>query len=109
MKPTENLQAQMRKGLLELCLLSILRHQDAYSADLIDKLKTSNMLVVEGTLYPLLTRMKNDGLLSYEWQESQQGPPRKYYKITTQGEIFWQELSRAWKELEKTVNILLAL
>ena len=81
----ENAKAQMRKGILEYCILSILEQGDAYASDIINKLKDSELIVVEGTLYPLLTRQKNSGLLSYRWEESTQGPPRKYYALTDDG------------------------
>ena len=84
----ENTQAQMRKGILEYCILLIIAGEDSYVQDIINKLKTSKMLVVEGTIYPLLTRLKNMGLLSYRWEESTQGPPRKYYSITETGKVF---------------------
>ena len=100
----ENTQAQMRKGILEYCILLIIAQQDAYVPDIISKLKASNMIVVEGTIYPLLTRLKNTGLLSYRWEESQQGPPRKYYSITEQGRDFLKELENSWNELTSAVN-----
>ena len=83
---TDNTKAQMRKGVLELCILSILMEGDAYPTEIIDKLKDTKLVVVEGTLYPLLTRLKNTGLLTYRWEESTSGPPRKYYKLTETGE-----------------------
>ena len=94
----DNAKSQMRKGMLEYCVLLLLRHQPAYASDIIQKLK--------GTLYPLLTRLKNDGLLSYEWQESTQGPPRKYYALTELGESFLEGLDSAWNELTNTVSHL---
>ena len=100
----ENTQAQMRKGILEYCILLIIAQQDAYVPDIISKLKASKMIVVEGTIYPLLTRLKNTGLLSYRWEESQQGPPRKYYSITEQGRGFLKELENSWNELTSAVN-----
>ena len=100
----ENTQAQMRKGILEYCILLIISQQDAYVPDIISKLKASKMIVVEGTIYPLLTRLKNTGLLSYRWEESQQGPPRKYYSITEQGRDFLKELENSWDELTSAVN-----
>jgi padR-like family transcriptional regulator protein len=100
----ENTQAQMRKGILEYCILLIISQQDAYVPDIISKLKASKMIVVEGTIYPLLTRLKNTGLLSYRWEESQQGPPRKYYSITEQGRDFLKELENSWNELTSAVN-----
>ena len=100
----ENTQAQMRKGILEYCILLIIAQQDAYVPDIISKLKASKMIVVEGTIYPLLTRLKNTGLLSYRWEESQQGPPRKYYSITEQWRDFLKELENSWNELTSAVN-----
>jgi PadR family transcriptional regulator PadR len=95
----ENISSQMRKGVLEYCILSILEHGDAYSSDLIIRLKKAKIIVVEGTLYPLLTRLKNQEYLSYRWEESKQGPPRKYYTITEKGKIVLAELESAWNEL----------
>ena len=102
----ENAKAQMRKGVLELCILSILSRGDAYTTDVINKLKSSQMLVVEGTLYPLLTRQKNAGLLSYRWEESPQGPPRKYYSLTPEGQKYLQMLEEDWDILVDTVNAI---
>ncbi len=100
----ENVKAQMRKGVLEYCILSILSKQDAYASSIIRQLKESEMIVVEGTLYPLLTRQKNQGLLSYRWEESTQGPPRKYYTITEKGREFLADLDQTWVELVETVK-----
>jgi PadR family transcriptional regulator PadR len=100
----ENAQAQMRKGILEYCILSILSKNDAYATDIIKELKESKLIVVEGTLYPLLTRQKNAGLLSYRWEESPQGPPRKYYSLTDTGREFLKELHISWNELVESVN-----
>ena len=100
----ENVNAQMRKGVLEYCILSILSKQDAYASSIIQQLKESEMIVVEGTLYPLLTRQKNQGLLSYRWEESTQGPPRKYYTITEKGREFLADLDQTWVELVETVK-----
>jgi len=100
----ENVQAQMRKGVLEYCILSILSKNDAYATDIINELKESKLIVVEGTLYPLLTRQKNAGLLSYRWEESTQGPPRKYYALTDAGREFLKELHASWNELLGAVN-----
>jgi PadR family transcriptional regulator PadR len=102
----ENAKAQMRKGVLELCILSILSRGDAYTTDLINKLKDAQMIVVEGTLYPLLTRQKNAGLLNYRWEESPQGPPRKYYSLTTEGKEYLAELKDGWEKLIETVNAI---
>src|SRR3954469_11385199 len=97
-------QAQMRKGVLELCILSILSKGDAYPTEIIDRLKETKLVVVEGTLYPLLTRLKNTGLLGYRWEESTSGPPRKYYKLTEIGEHYLKELQLSWHELVDAVN-----
>lgn len=100
----ENAKAQMRKGVLEYCILSILAKNDAYASDILNHLKESQLIVVEGTLYPLLTRQKNAGLLSYRWEESTQGPPRKYYEITDEGKQFLEELDGSWEELVQAVS-----
>ncbi len=102
----ENAKAQMRKGVLEYCILSILAKQPSYTSDIIDELKDARMIVVEGTLYPLLTRLKNDGLLGYRWEESTQGPPRKYYELTPTGADFMFELEKSWNELVDAVNVI---
>lgn len=100
----EKIQAQMRKGILEYCILSILEKQDAYASDIIKEMKHAKLIVVEGTLYPLLTRQKNAGLLSYRWEESTQGPPRKYYTLTEKGHDFLRGLDQSWQELNEAVN-----
>ncbi|MFN8297894.1 MAG: PadR family transcriptional regulator [Chitinophagales bacterium] len=100
----ENTKAQMRKGVLEFCILSILSDGEHYPTEIIEKMKNARLLVVEGTLYPLLTRLKNDGLLSYRWVESQSGPPRKYFTLTDDGKVFLKELIDGWKELTDSVN-----
>jgi PadR family transcriptional regulator PadR len=102
----DNVRSQMRKGMLEYCILLLLHGEASYASDIIMKLKEAHLIVVEGTLYPLLTRLKNDNLLSYEWVESTQGPPRKYYSLTPDGETFLQGLEDAWMELANTVNHL---
>ncbi len=102
----DNAKSQMRKGMLEYCIMLLLRHRASYASDIIAKLKEAELIVVEGTLYPLLTRLKKDGLLSYEWQESTQGPPRKYYALTTEGEATLAELDKAWQEIAHTVGVL---
>ena len=94
----------MRKGVLEYCILSILKNGEAYPSDILLKLKKSNLIVVEGTLYPLLTRLKNAGLLTYRWEESKSGPPRKYYQLTKSGKALLIELDNTWKELQNAVN-----
>ncbi len=101
-------QTQMRKGVLELCILSILSKRDAYPTEIIEKLKDTKLVVVEGTLYPLLTRLKNTGLLTYRWEESTSGPPRKYYKLTEIGEQYLKELQLSWNELVDAVNKTIA-
>ena len=100
----ENTKAQMRKGILEFCILSILSKNDHYASEILDTLKGGKMIVVEGTIYPLLTRLKNSGLLEYRWEESTSGPPRKYYKITEAGKDSLAELSTSWKALTTAVN-----
>lgn len=100
----ENTKAQMRKGVLEFCILSILKDGEAYTSDILETLKNAKMLVVEGTIYPLLTRLKNAGLLSYRWEESTGGPPRKYYSLTQKGKLFLTELNDTWSELQQAVN-----
>lgn len=100
----ENNKAQMRKGVLEFCILSILSDGEHYPTEIIERMKASKLLIVEGTLYPLLTRLKNDGLLSYRWEESPSGPPRKYFSLTEEGKKFLAELTDSWKELTDSVN-----
>ena len=100
----ENTQAQMRKGILEYCILSILKVSEAYPSEILDKLKEAKLIVVEGTLYPLLTRLKNAELLSYRWEESPSGPPRKYYSLTKMGKTFTEELDDTWQELHAAVQ-----
>lgn len=102
----ENTKAQMRKGVLEYCILSVLRDNDAYVAEILQTLKDAKLLVVEGTIYPLLTRLKNAGLLNYRWEESTSGPPRKYYGLTETGKIFLKELSTTWNELQTAVTVV---
>jgi len=102
----ENTKAQMRKGVLEYCILSVLKDDDAYVAEILDTLKDAKLLVVEGTIYPLLTRLKNAGLLNYRWEESTSGPPRKYYGLTETGQLFLKELTTTWNELQNAVNIV---
>lgn len=101
----ENTKAQMRKGVLEYCILSILKNGEAYPSEIIEKLKEGKLIVVEGTLYPLLTRLKNAGILTYRWEESKSGPPRKYYQLTKIGEEFLKELESTWNELVKAVKL----
>ena len=99
----ENTTAQMRKGILEFCILSLISGRDLYTSEILESLKNGKMVVVEGTVYPLLTRLKNADLLQYRWEESTSGPPRKYYYITTKGKSFLSELKQVWNELNKAV------
>ena len=101
---TENVKSQMRKGILEYCTLLILNRQRGYVSDIIRELKDAHLIVVEGTLYPLLTRLKNADLLNYEWVESTQGPPRKYYELTDKGRLFLGELEQSWNELNSVIG-----
>ena len=100
----ENTKAQMRKGVLEYCILSILKDEDAYVAEILGTLKYAKMLVVEGTIYPLLTRLKNAGLLNYRWEESTSGPPRKYYKLTEKGQEMQKMMGVIWGDLANAVK-----
>ena len=103
---SDNVRSQMRKGVLEYCILSILSCKEAYASSILEELKAANMIVVEGTLYPLLIREKNQGLLSYRWEESTQGPPRKYYCITEKGRLQLKEMDAAWTEIVETIRTL---
>jgi PadR family transcriptional regulator, regulatory protein PadR len=100
----ENTRVQMRKGILEFCILGIISKGEVYASDILEQLKSSKLLVVEGTVYPLLTRLKNAALLSYVWRESTSGPPRKYFTITPQGEEVLNELIQTWHELDHAVE-----
>lgn len=102
----ENTQAQMRKGILEFCILSILNKKEAYPSEILEQLKAAKLIVVEGTLYPLLTRLKNMELLTYRWEESTSGPPRKYYAITDTGKTSLAGLTHTWNELQHAVETL---
>ena len=102
----DNAKSQMRKGMLEYSVLLLLRRQPSYANDIINSLKDADLIVVEGTLYPLLTRLKKDGLLSYEWRESLQGPPRKYYALTNDGIVALRALDDTWSSLTRTVELL---
>ena|SRR5574339_415330 len=102
----ENTQSQMRKGILEFCILSIIRRGEAYPSDIIEEMRAANLNLLEGTLYPLLTRLKNAGMLTYRWVESNSGPPRKYFSLTETGEAFYKELQQTWQELANGVNTL---
>lgn len=100
----QNTQSQMRKGILEFCILSIIKQAEAYPSDIVVKMKEANLQILEGTLYPLLTRLKNANLLTYRWVESVSGPPRKYFSLTPEGLDFLNELEKTWKELSFAVN-----
>ncbi len=103
----ENSKSQMRKGILEFCILLIISRGRVYSSDILQELKAADLIVVEGTLYPLLSRLKTSGHLQYEWEESKAGPPRKYYKLTDKGKESLDELKGTWKELSKSINSLI--
>ena len=100
----DNTQTQMRKGILEYCILSIISRGETYASDIIEELKAAKLLVVEGTLYPLLTRLKNNGLLNYNWQESTSGPPRKYYQLSDAGKNMLYQLDQTWFDLAYAVQ-----
>ncbi|UYZ59627.1 PadR family transcriptional regulator [Hymenobacter latericus] len=102
----ENTQVQMRKGILEFCILEIIARGEVYASDMLEELTQARMIVVEGTLYPLLTRLKNAGLLDYTWKESSSGPPRKYYTLTEVGQQFLHELRLTWEEIEDSIQII---
>ncbi|HMP99389.1 MAG TPA: PadR family transcriptional regulator [Cyclobacteriaceae bacterium] len=104
----ENTQVQMRKGILEFCILHIISRGETYASDMLDELTSAKMIVVEGTLYPLLTRLKNSGLLEYKWVESKSGPPRKYYKLTAEGQDFLKSLTETWEELMQSTQTILS-
>lgn len=100
----ENSKAQMRKGIIEYCILSVVSEKDVYASEIIERMKEAQLIVVEGTLYPLMTRLKNEGLLNYRWEESKSGPPRKYYTLTETGRNFLKQLDTCWLELINSVN-----
>ena len=102
----QNTQSQMRKGVLEFCILSIIKQGEVYPSDIVERMKAANLHILEGTLYPLLTRLKNAGYLTYRWVESASGPPRKYFVMTDEGISFYGELERTWKELADAVHTL---
>ena len=102
----ENTQSQMRKGILEFCIFSIIRRGEAYPSDIVEEMRGANLQIFEGTLYPLLTRLKNADMLTYRWVESNSGPPRKYFSLTPKGEEFYRELEATWNELANAVNTL---
>lgn len=103
----EKTNAQMRKGVIELCVLSVISDKEVYTSDILSAMKEAELIVVEGTVYPLLTRLKNEGLLSYKWEESTSGPPRKYYNLTDEGREALEKLTSNWNSLNKSVNKLL--
>ena len=102
----ENTQSQMRKGILEFCILSIIRRGEAYPSDIVEEMRAANLQILEGTLYPLLTRLKNADMLTYRWVESNSGPPRKYFSLTEKGLQFYRDLEATWNELANAVNTL---
>lgn len=102
----ENTQSQMRKGILEFCILSIIRRGEAYPSDIVEEMRAANLQILEGTLYPLLTRLKNADMLTYRWIESNSGPPRKYFSLTDKGLQFYKDLEATWNELANAVNTL---
>jgi PadR family transcriptional regulator PadR len=102
----ENTQSQMRKGILEFCILSVIRRGEAYPSDIVEEMRGAGLQILEGTLYPLLTRLKNADMLTYRWVESSSGPPRKYFLLTEKGEAFYAELAQTWQELSDAVNTL---
>ena len=100
----DNIKSQMRKGILEYCILTIISRREVYTSDILEALRRADLLVVEGTLYPLLSRLKNNGLLSYRWQESTDGPPRKYFTLTEEGQQLLQSLDGEWEAIRKSIN-----
>lgn len=100
----ENIKSQMRKGILEYCILSIINQKEAYTSDILETLKKANLVVVEGTVYPLLTRLKNSGILSYRWEESPSGPPRKYFCLTEDGEVLLAQLQEEWEAIKEAIE-----
>jgi len=102
-----NTKQQMRKGILEFCILLIISEKAAYASDILKKLKKSDLIVVEGTIYPLLSRLKNSGLLNYKWKESKLGPQRKYYTLTKEGKSFLNKLAETWNSLDKSISKLI--
>ena len=101
----DNIKTQMRKGILEYCVLSLIsRRGEAYTSDVIEVLRDADLLVVEGTVYPLLTRMKNNGLLTYRWEESREGPPRKYFRLTPEGAALLADLEQEWNAITASIQ-----
>jgi PadR family transcriptional regulator PadR len=103
----ENTASQMRKGVLEFCVLSVIRKGEAYPSDIIERMKSADFPLLEGTLYPLLTRLKNAGMLNYRWVESSSGPPRKYFSLTEKGLAFYEELAATWQDMVSAVNAVI--
>lgn len=103
----ENTRAQMRKGILEFCILLVISQGKIYTLDILKELKKADLIVVEGTMYPLLSRLKNSGLLEYVWEESKNGPPRKYYSLTARGKDFLKNLMATWSTLDDSINSLI--
>ncbi len=102
----ENTQSQMRKGILEYCILSVIMRGEAYPGNIAEDMKGVGLHILEGTLYPLLTRLKNAEMVTYRWEESSGGPPRKYFSLTPKGQVFYEELQQTWNELSAAVNTL---
>ena len=102
----QNTQSQMRKGVLEFCILSIIQKGEVYPSDIVEQMKAANLHILEGTLYPLLTRLKNTDLLSYRWVESNSGPSRKYFSLTDKGKEFYLSLQQTWMEINTAVQII---
>jgi PadR family transcriptional regulator PadR len=103
----DNTAAQMRKGTLELSVLLVISDDEVYASDIISKLRTHNLLVVEGTLYPILSRLKDAELVTYSWAESKDGPPRKYYKLTARGKEALEQMKETWSSINKSINQLI--
>ena len=106
--PNDNIQSQMKKGVLEYCILSIIRRGEAYPSDIAGELRDAGMPIFEGTLYPLLTRLKNAGYLEYRWVESPNGPPRKYFTLSEAGDTFYQLLKKTWEEMANAVEAIVS-
>ncbi len=102
----ENIKSQMRKGILEFCILSVIDRKEAYTSDILDALKKADLLVVEGTLYPLLSRLKNNGILTYRWEESSAGPPRKYFGLTEEGKRLLEQMNAEWKSIRDSIQLI---
>jgi PadR family transcriptional regulator, regulatory protein PadR len=104
---SENTKAQMRKGILEYCILLVISRGKVYASEILSELRNADLIVVEGTVYPLMTRLKNSGLVGYDWEESPQGPPRKYYTLTDKGRATIDQLTETWRALDKSINSLI--